>query len=1147
MSERFSKVLVANRGEIAIRIFRACTELGLRTVALYSWEDRRSLHRYKADQSFLTRDSDPVRSYLDVDSVLDVARASGAEAIHPGYGFLSEQADFARACTASGVVFVGPAPSVLETMGDKVRARDAAVRSGLAVIPGSGALSDVDAARAFARDAGYPVVYKAAHGGGGRGMRVARSEAELVRYFDEASNESLKAFGKADVFLEKYLERPKHIEVQILGDSSGNVVHLLERDCSVQRRHQKIVEFAPSASLSSEVRQRLYDWSVKLGRDIGYTNAGTVEFLVAASGEPYFIEMNPRLQVEHTVTEEVTGIDLVKAQIRIAQGETLDQIGIRQEGVHASGFAVQCRMTTEDPANNFTPSAGKLTVFRTAAGFGVRLDQGNAFTGAVIGSHYDSLLVKLICSGATLRDACATALRALVEFRIRGVQTNIPFLENVVSHPVFLSGAATTDFVESTPELFQFAPRRDRATRLLRFLAEVTVNGSAMVPVDHPARQATWPVALPPAIKRGSEPGRGTRQILDELGPDAFVNWIADQKRLLITDTTFRDAHQSLLATRVRTYDLLRVAPAVSRHAPQLFSLEMWGGATFDAQLRFLRENPWNRLTRLRGAVPNICFQMLLRGSNAVGYTSYPDNVVREFVMQAAHDGIDIFRIFDSLNWPEQMQVAIDAVRDAGKVAEAAICYSGDLADPREDKFTRDYYIALARELKSRGAHLLAIKDMAGLLRPLSAAMLVKILKDETGMAVHLHTHDTAGVQAATYLRAADAGVDIVDCAFGPMSGLTSQPNLESVVAMFDNTERDTGLDLRELHDISDYWENVRPLYAPFESGLLAGSAQVYEHEMPGGQYANLRVQARSLGLEDRWPEIKRVYAEVNQLFGNIVKVTPSSKVVGDLSLYLVTNGLTVEDLRRKGNTVSFPQSVVDLVSGKLGQPYGQDGWPEDLVRMVLKGKKPDVRRPGSLLEPVDPASVLDNMAPAPDREAKSSDALSAVLYPKVFEEYLEHRAEFGDVAPIPSAAFFYGLREDEEITVTLEPGKNILVKLLTISDPNESGMRTVFFELNGTPRSVEVFDKGSGKVRQENERADPANKAHIPAPLPGTVVAVRVKEGDAVAREQPLCTLEAMKMETTVLAPVAGTVERIVLSQGDKSLSGDLLMVVRP
>ena len=1144
---RFSKVLVANRGEIAIRVFRACTELNMQTVGMYSLEDRHSLHRYKADQSFLIRGADPVRSYLDIEAVLDVARASGAEAVHPGYGFLSEQADFARACAEAGIIFVGPSPRVLELMGDKVLARAEATKADIPIIPGSGMLSSAEAAVEFARSVGYPVVFKAAHGGGGRGMRVARNDSEVTRYFNQSGSEALKAFGRAEVFLEKYIERPKHIEVQVLGDSGGTVCHLLERDCSVQRRYQKIVEFAPSVTLPQSLRDKLYGWATKLARQIGYTSAGTVEFLVADDGGAWFIEMNPRLQVEHTVTEQITGIDLVKAQLRIAQGETLDQIGIRQDEVRANGVSVQCRITTEDPADNFSPSSGRLSVFRSATGFGVRLDQGNAFSGAEIGSHYDSLLVKLICSGSSLEDACATARRALAEFRIRGVETNIPFLENVVSHPTFLSGRATTTFIEESPELFQFARRRDRATKLLRYLAEVTVNGSAMVPAGHPARRISYRTPVAPAVGRGSEPITGTKQLLDQLGADGFVRWIGEQKGLLITDTTFRDAHQGLLATRMRTYDLMRIAPAVARRAPQLFSLEMWGGATFDAQLRFLRENPWNRLVRLRRVIPNICFQMLLRGSNAVGYTSYPDNVVREFTLQAARDGIDIFRIFDSLNWPEQMQVAIDAVRDSGKIAEVAICYSGDLASPGEKKFTRDYYVKLARDLKDRGAHLLAIKDMAGLLKPEAARELVRILKEETGLPIHLHTHDTAGIQAATYLRAAEAGVDIVDCAFGPMSGLTSQPNLESIVAMFENTERETGLDLKALHAISDYWEEVRPIYSPFESGLQAGSAQVYEHEMPGGQYANLRVQARSLGIAEKWPEIKRIYTQVNQLFGNIVKVTPSSKVIGDLSLYLISNGLTVEDLRAKGDTVSFPQSVIDMVSGKLGQPYGDSGWPADLIRMVLKEKiAVETRRPGSLLPPLDLSKVMETIGEVPDRAVKSSDALSKAMYPKVFDEYLEHRSKYGDVSFIPSAPFFYGLNKDQEIGVTIESGKTLSVKLITVSAVNEEGMRTVFFELNGMPRAVEVFDQSSGKTRQENERAIPSNPAHVAAPLPGTLISVKVKEGEAVKKDQALCTLEAMKMETTVLAPRDATVSRIVLRDGAKTLSGDLLLELR-
>lgn len=1140
------KILVANRGEIAIRVFRACTEMDIATVAIYSHEDRYSLHRYKADQAFQVGiEGAPIRAYLDIEAILDVAEECGADAIHPGYGFLSERADFARACAARGIVFLGPSPAVLEAMGDKVAARAAAAKAGLPIIPGSGNLETVEAAQEFAMSVGYPVILKAAHGGGGRGMRVARDMGELERLFETAQRESQSAFGRGEIFLEKYLERPKHIEVQLLGDLHGNLVHLHERDCSVQRRYQKVVEIAPAVTLGTETRKRLHDDALKLGRAIGYQNAGTVEFLVLPDGSHFFIEVNPRLQVEHTVTEQVTGIDLVKAQIRVAMGKALAEQGIVQARIAPQRFSIQCRVTTEDPADNFNPSFGKLVVYRSATGFGVRLDQASAFAGATISSHYDSLLVKVIASATNFADACATARRALSEFRIRGVKTNIPFLENVLSHPTFVKGECTTSFLAESPELFRFGRRRDRGTRLLRFLAETTVNGSAMIPATHWARKVAY--AQPKILQtpRKSCPIEGTRQLLEKLGPDKFASWMGAQKRLLLTDTTFRDAHQSLLATRMRSFDMLRIAPAMAHRGSGLLSLEMWGGATFDAQLRFLRENPWNRLRRLREAIPNIAFQMLLRGSNAVGYTSYPDNLVQEFVREAAREGIDIFRIFDSLNWPEQMQVAIDAVREVGKLAEVTLCYSGDLADPAESKFTRDYYKKLALNLKKRGAHVLAIKDMAGLLRPAAARVLVQLLREETGLPVHLHTHDTAGVQAATYWEAAASGVAAVDCAFGAMSGLTSQPNLESIVAMMANTSRDTGLKLTELNPISDYWETVRRIYAPFESGLLAGSAQVYDHEMPGGQYANLRVQARALGIEDRWPEIKATYAEVNRLFGRIIKVTPSSKVIGDFALYLVSHGIEAKDVLAKGESLSFPQSVIDMLAGKLGQPHGDDGWPPELVRVVLKGKPSDPRRPGSLLPPIDLKKVQDAIPEIPERESTFADALSSALYPKVFEEYLDHRRRYGDVSMIPSPAFFYGLKENEEISVTIEPGKTLLIKLLAVSEPNAEGVRTVFFELNGQPRSVDVLDRATGKAKRENERADPKNPHHIAAPIPGKLVSVRVRVGDRVKKDQPLCTLEAMKMETTILAPSEGTVRELLLTVGASIGSGDLLLVL--
>ncbi len=1135
------RLLVANRGEIAIRVHRACAELGIRSIGVYAHEDRFSLHRFKADEAYpIGEAGEPVRSYLDVARILEIARRAEADAVHPGYGFLSERAEFARAVGEAGLVFVGPPPELLARMGDKVAARAAAEAAGLPLIPGTPPLASAAEALRAAREIGFPVMVKAAGGGGGRGLRVVREAAGLEAAYDSARREAHSAFGTDEVFLEKLLEEPKHIEVQILADAHGSVVHLFERDCSIQRRHQKVLEVAPAPGLDPGLRERLCDTAVRFARSIGYSNAGTVEFLL--EGERfYFIEMNPRIQVEHTVTEEVTGVDLVQSQIRIAQGERLAEIGIEQSALAPRGFAIQCRITTENPENRFLPDFGQLISYRSPGGLGVRLDAGSAFAGALITPYYDSLLVKLTTKGRTLGEASARTLRALGEFRVRGVETNIRFLENVLRHPVFLEGRCTTGFIDATPELLHFPPRRDRGTRLLQYVAEVTVNGRPGVPRAAPDPALSEPV--PPAWEREQAPAEGTRQILDRLGPEKFMDWIAAQERLLVTDTTFRDAHQSLLATRMRTHDMLAAAPALARHAPQMFSYEMWGGATFDVAMRFLDEDPWERLVQLRAAIPNVLFQMLLRGANAVGYTTYPDEVVRRFVQEAAGCGIDLFRVFDSLNWTDQMQVALDAVREAGKIAEAAICYTGDLLDPARERYGLDYYVGLAKELVRRGAHLIAIKDMAGLLRPYAAGRLVRALRDEVGVPIHLHTHDTAGIQAASLLKAAEEGVDIVDCAFGPFSGSTSQPNLESVVAMLDHTPRATGLDLEKLLAFGTYWQAVRASYAVFDGAPRTGDAEVYHHEIPGGQYTNLREQAIAMGLGERWREVTQMYRRVNELFGNIVKVTPSSKVVGDMALYMISNGLTPEAVLRDGAELSFPVSVIEYFEGKIGRP--PYGFPEPLRSLVLKGRASVEGRPGEGLPAPDFSQVERDLEKKLGRPPTSTDVLSCLLYPKVFLDFHEAMEKHGDVSILPTTTFFHGMAIGEEIHVHVEPGRTLVVRLVAVSEPDAEGLRGVFFELNGQPRRIFVRDQSLGIVVAEHRKADPDDPRQVGAPLPGLVVSYAKREGEKIVRGERLCVIEAMKMESNVSANVTGRIRTIVLPAGTRVQAGDLLLEI--
>ncbi|MBE2179603.1 MAG: pyruvate carboxylase [Chthoniobacterales bacterium] len=1137
-------LLVANRSEIAIRVFRAANELGMRTIAIYADEDRFSIHRFKADEAYVIgRGKGPVGAYLDIGGIVGLARDRGVEMIHPGYGFLSENAGFARACEDAGITFVGPRPELLEMMGDKTAARALAIKAGVPVLPGTEEpVSDRAEALRVARQIGFPLIIKAAFGGGGRGMRVVRKESELAPLLDEARNEAGRAFGNPAVFLEKYIPRAKHIEVQILGDSHGGVLHLHERDCSVQRRHQKVVEVAPSIGLPDAVRTDLCDAAVEIARRIGYNNAGTVEFLYDADRhEWFFIEMNPRIQVEHTVTEQITGIDLVRSQILVAAGGRLHGPGLdlpAQTDIPRNGFAVQCRVTTEDPANKFMPNYGKIITYRSAAGFGVRLDSGMGTTGSTITPFYDSLLVKITTSGQTFPIALQRMHRALREFRIRGVKTNMPFLENVVTHPVFRSGGATTTFIDTTPGLFEFKPRRDRATKLMHFLADVTVNGNAEAKGYKPS--ASFEAPPLPALDRRVIPPSGTRQRLLELGPEKFAEWTRKQKRALFTDTTFRDAHQSLLATRVRTHDMLLVADAVARRTPQLFSLEMWGGATFDSAMRFLREDPWERLRALRARVPNICFQMLLRGSNAVGYSNYPPNVVEGFIRHAAESGMDIFRVFDSLNDLANMRAAMEAVRQTDAICEGTICYTGDILDPARTKYSLKYYIRLARELEKMGAHFLAIKDMAGLCRPFAAKALVKALRAETGLPIHFHTHDTSGVNAASVLAAVEAGADVVDAAVSSMSGSTSQPNLNSLVAALQHTPHDSGLDLEALNEFADYWEHVRTFYAPFDTAPRTGSAEVYLHEMPGGQFTNLKEQAASMGLANRWPEIARCYAEVNRLLGDIVKVTPSSKVVGDMALFLFTRGIKPADVPNLPPGTPFPESVKDMLAGGLGQPVG--GWPPKVVAAVLGKSARKAARAPKVSLPAVRKELAVKLKHTPDED----DLYSHLMYPDVFAAFKKFEREYGDVSVLPTPAFFYGLRPGEEVAVEIEQGKTLFIKLVNLGPSDKDGHRIVFFELNGMPREVTITDKSLKSETKSRAKADPSKPLEIGAPIPGMVTSVGPGTGARVAKGDKLLVLEAMKMQTTLYAPCDGSIEQLLVSAGDAVDSGDLLVRMR-
>jgi pyruvate carboxylase len=1142
------KLLALNRGEIAIRIMRAATELGLRTVAIFPKEDALSLHRFKADEAYqIGEGQGPVQAYLDVDGIVALAREKGVDAIHPGYGFLSENPALPRACEKAGITFIGPSADLLERLGDKTVARGLAARAGVPIVPGlERALTDGRTARRAAAEIGYPVIVKAAFGGGGRGMRVVERAEDLRARFEEASHEAASAFGNGAVFLERYIRNPRHIEVQILGDRHGHVLHLYERDCSVQRRHQKVVEVAPAVDLDRSTRDAICDAAVRLAKTAGYYNAGTVEFLLDTDTHKwFFIEVNPRIQVEHTVTEMVTGVDLLRCQILVAQGHALHgpEIALpEQSRVPLYGYALQCRVTTEDPQNDFVPDYGKIHTYRSPAGFGIRLDGGSAYGGAVISPFYDSLLVKLTAWGQEFSHACRRMDRALREFRIRGVKTNIPFLENVVNHPTFQAGNATTRFLDETPELFRFTPRQDRATKLLTYIGEVIVNGNPEVR-GKPAPARVRPAPVPPHVP--TEPPPGTRQQLDTLGPERFAEWTRRQKRLLLTDTTLRDAHQSLMATRVRTYDMAAIANFMAHRLSGLYSIEMWGGATFDVALRFLLEDPWKRLRRLRELIPNICFQMLLRASNAVGYTAYPDNAVREFVTEAAAQGIDIFRVFDSLNWLPNMKAAMEAVRRTDRICEAAVCYTGDILDPARDKYPLQYYVRMAKELERMGAHVLGIKDMAGLCRPYAAEKLVRALRGEIGIPIHFHTHDTSGINAASVLKAADAGVDVADGAVASLSGTTSQPNLNSIVAALDHTRRATSLDLDALNQYSDYWEVVRTWYEPFDNAPPSGTAEVYLHEMPGGQYTNLREQAESMGLGERWHEIARTYADVNRAFGDLVKVTPSSKVVGDMAIFLVTHGLTMAEFEAlgPGHTLTLPNSVVEMFAGSLGQPEG--GWPRRLQQMILRGQKPIKRRPGISLDPIDFDRVADKVERLIGREPSRDEELSYVMYPDVFVKFARAQQRYGDLGVLPTPQFLYGMKTGEEISVDLEPGKTLVVKFLTVGDLRPDGDRTVFFELNGQPREVNVRDRSHTPTGPPREMADPARPGHVGAPTPGIVTAVTVEQGQPVDKGQRLLVLEAMKMQSTVYAPVSGRVARRLVEPGQTVETKQLLLVI--
>ncbi|MEM9990352.1 MAG: pyruvate carboxylase [Bacteroidota bacterium] len=1145
--KKYKKLLVANRGEIAIRVLRAASELNLRTVAIYTYEDRFSLHRYKADESYqIGADNDPLKPYLDIEEILQIAKANGVEAIHPGYGFLSENVQLARRCREEGIVFVGPTPEAMEQVGDKVAAKNLAQRLDVPMIEASKIkIETYEDALQEAQRIGFPIMIKAASGGGGRGMRKVFQEAQLRVEYDEAKREAKTAFADDRVFIEKFIQNPKHIEVQIIGDKHGNVVHLFERDCSVQRRFQKVVEVAPCITLPQETKQKIYDYALTLMRGVDYSNAGTVEFLVDEDESIYFIEVNPRIQVEHTITEEITGVDIVRTQLLIAMGYPLSHPTIllhEQDKIQMNGCAIQCRVTTEDPNKDFKPDYGTLIAYRSASGMGIRLDAGSAYAGSNISPFFDSLLVKVTAWGRTMDGAAQRLHRALREFRVRGVKTNIDFLLNLLKVEEFIEGRATVNFIPKHPELLRLPPRQDRGTKALRYLAEVIVNGNADVKGKTDTSKI-FRTPVVPSFDRSQPMPKGTRDLLKELGPKDFAQVLKSQNKIQYTDTTFRDGHQSLLATRMRTHDMMKVAESFARHhADDVFSMEVWGGATFDVAYRFLKENPWKRLELLREAVPNICFQMLLRGSNAVGYKAYPDNIIEEFVVQAAETGIDIFRIFDSLNWTEALKVSIKTVRErTNSIAEACICYTGDLTDKNQKKFDLNYYVDLAKELEDLGAHIIAIKDMAGLLKPRAAELLIPALREAVDLPIHLHTHDTSSIQAATYMKAVDVGVDVIDVALSSMSGLTSQPNFNSVVAMLEGHERENPINLNSLNKFSNYWEAVRAYYYPFETELRSGTAEVYDNEIPGGQYSNLRPQARGLGLEDQFEKIKENYIAANDLFGGLVKVTPSSKVVGDMAMFMTSNGYTKEDILERGQNFDFPDSVKNLMRGNLGQIKG--GFPEQIQKIVLKDEQPFTDRPNAHL----PAIDLDKSFAAFQGKYGTNydyrDYIASELYPKVFDDYHNFREEYGIVRVIPTLAFFYGLQPNEQVIIPIESGKSIMVEYLYTTEATSQPQRSVYFRLNGQMRAIKVTDRSSKVEVKSNMKADAGKEQHIGSPLQGSLSKILVKAGEEVRANQPLFIIEAMKMESTVTSPIAGVVRKLHLPERTLVEQGDLVV----
>jgi pyruvate carboxylase len=1146
LGKKFKRVLVANRGEIAIRIFRACHELGIRTVAIYTEEDKFALFRTKAHEAYqIGKNKGPVEAYLNIDEIINLALKKHVDAIHPGYGFLSENADFARRCEEAGIEFIGPKSEMMESLGDKIQSKIAAKKAGVPVIPGvDKAIASEDEAIEVAKMCGYPVMVKAAAGGGGRGMRIVRSEEELLTAFRSAKNEAKKAFGIDDMFIEKYIEGPKHIEIQVLGDKYGNVVHLYERDCSIQRRHQKVIEIAPALSLTQEKREEICEDALKIARSVSYRSAGTLEFLVDMHGNHYFIEMNPRVQVEHTITEMTTGIDIVQSQILIAEGYKLDseEIGIHsQADIKPRGYAIQCRVTTEDPSNNFSPDTGKIDVYRTGSGFGIRLDGGNGYSGAVISPYYDSLLVKSTAYSRTFEDAVRKSIRAIKELTITGVKTNVDFLINVLNNDQFQKGECDTNFISDNPQLFDINPRTDEEQRILRFIGEKIVN-------ETKGRKKEYDVPDIPIIT-SLDGLSGTKQILDAEGPEGVVKWIKNQNKLLLTDTTMRDAQQSLMATRVRTQDMKNIGKATAVYGNDLFSLEMWGGATFDTAYRFLKESPWKRLESLRKRIPNVMFQMLIRGANAVGYKNYPDNVIREFIKESAESGIDVFRIFDSLNWLKGVEVSLDEVLKCGKVAEVALCYTGDILDESRDKYNLQYYVNKAKEIEKMGAHILAIKDMSALLKPYAAKKLITALKDEISIPIHLHTHDTTGNGVATVLMAADAGVDIVDTTFNSMSGLTSQPALNSIVAALGNTDRDTGIDLSEIQKLSDYWDTVRPVYSQFESDLKSGSAEIYKFEIPGGQYSNLKPQVESFGLGHRFNDVKHMYKKVNDMLGDIIKVTPSSKMVGDMAIFMVKNDLTPENILEKAKNMAFPDSIVSYFKGMMGQPEG--GFPKELQALVLKGEEPITVRPGELLPSEDFDKIAEYLKDKYKFTPCKKDIISYALYPDVFEAFIKSVLEFGDVSRMGSDVFFHGLAEGETSEIEVAEGKTMIVQLIEIGKLDAEGNRTLDFEINGNRREIKIKDKTeritSGLKEDNNSKmADPDNKLEVGASIPGTIIKVLVNEGQEVKEGESLLVIEAMKMETNIVAATSGTVESVLIKEGQQVKTGELLMKLK-